>query len=149
MQVILLKDVKGLGKAGEVVKASDGYARNMLFPRKLAMEANEANLKVLERQRAEIEAQRAIDKQVAEDIKKKVESGAPLTIKSKAGEGGRLFGAITNQNIADAIKETYKIELDKKKIDLPSPIKQLGPAEAHLKLFPGITAVVKVNVEEL
>ena len=149
MQVILLKDVKGLGKAGEVVKASDGYARNMLFPRKLAMEANEANLKVLERQRAEIEAQRAIDKQVAEDIKKKVESGAPLIIKSKAGEGGRLFGAITNQSIADAIKETYKIELDKKKIDLPSPIKQLGSATATLKLFPGINASVKLDVIEL
>lgn len=149
MQVILLKDVKGLGKAGEVVKASDGHARNMLIPRKLAMEATEANLKALERKRAEIEAQRAIDKQVAEDIKKKVEAAAPIEIKTKAGEGGRLFGAITSQNIADAFKEVFKIEIDKKKIDLDQPIKQLGDAKAELKLFPGITATLKLVITEL
>ena len=82
MQVILLKDVKGQGKAGQVVKVSDGYARNMLLPKKLAMEATPANMKVLEKQRAQIEAQRAIDKQVAEDIKAKVEAeGAKVTLK--------------------------------------------------------------------
>ena len=148
MQVILLKDVKGLGKAGEVVKASDGHARNMLIPRQMAMEATPANLKALERKRAEIEAQRAIDKQVAEDIKKKVESGAPIEIKTKAGEGGRLFGAITSQHIADAFKEVYKIDIDKKKIDLDQPIKQLGDAQAQLKLFPGISATLKMKIVE-
>ena len=99
MQVILLKDVKGQGKAGQVVKVSDGYARNMLFPRQLAMEATPANMKILEKKRAQIEAQRAIDKQVAEDIKAKIESKT-VKVVSKAGENGRLFGAITSKDIA-------------------------------------------------
>ena len=148
MQLILLKDVKGLGKAGQVVKASDGYARNMLLPKKLAMEATDANLKALERNRAAIEAQRAIDKQVAEDIKAKVESAVPVVLETKAGEGGRLFGAITSQNIADAFYNEYKIELDKKKIELDQPIKQIGPAEVTLKLFPGVSAKLKLEVKE-
>jgi len=149
MQLILLKDVKGLGKAGQVVKASDGYARNMLLPKKLAMEATDANLKALERNRAAIEAQRAIDKSVAEDIKAKVEAAAPVVIETKAGEGGRLFGAITSQNIADAFFKEYKIELDKKKIELDQPIKQIGPAEVTLKLFPGVSAKLKLEVKEV
>ena len=149
MQLILLKDVKGLGKAGQVVKASDGYARNMLLPKKLAMEANEANLKTLERNRAAIEAQRALDKQVAEDIKAKVEAAAPVILETKAGEGGRLFGAVTSQNIADAFYKEYKIELDKKKIELDQPIKQIGPAEVTLKLFPGVSAKLKLEVKEV
>ena len=92
MKVILLKDVKGLGKAGEVANASDGYARNFLLPKGLVMEATENNLKILEKRRAEIEAQRAMDKAVAEDLKKKIEAAAPVDIYSKAGENGRLFG---------------------------------------------------------
>lgn len=149
MQLILLKDVKGLGKAGQVVKASDGYARNMLLPKKLAMEATDSNLKALERNRAAIEAQRAMDKAVAEDVKKKVEAADAVVIEAKAGEGGRLFGAITSQNIADAFFKEYKIELDKKKIDLEQPIKQIGPAEVTLKLFPGVSAKLKVEVKEI
>ena len=124
MQVILLKDVKGQGKAGQVVKVSDGYARNMLFPRQLAMEATPANMKILEKKRAQIEAQRAIDKQVAEDIKAKIESKT-VKVVSKAGENGRLFGAITSKDIADAIQKEFLVELDKKKIDLDAPIKQV------------------------
>ena len=146
MKVILLKDVKGLGKAGDVVNASDGYARNFLLPKKLVMEATDANLKILEKRRAEIEAQRAIDKAVAEDIKKKVEAAEPVVIESRAGEGGRLFGAVTSKDIADAFYKVYKIELDKKKIVMDTPIKQEGPATVELKLFQGITAKLKLNV---
>ncbi|MBR5640962.1 MAG: 50S ribosomal protein L9 [Firmicutes bacterium] len=146
MQVILLKDVKGQGKAGQVVKVSDGYARNMLFPRQLAMEATPANMKVLERKREQIEAQRAIDKQVAEDIKAKIESKTVKVI-SKAGENGRLFGAVTSKDIAEAIQKEFLIELDKKKIDLEGPIKQTGITEVVLKLFPGVQAKCKVDVE--
>ena len=124
MQVILLKDVKGQGKAGQVVKVSDGYARNMLFPR---------------------QAQRAIDKQVAEDIKAKIESKT-VKVVSKAGENGRLFGAITSKDIADAIQKEFLVELDKKKIDLDAPIKQVGLSEVTLKLFPGVQAKCKVDV---
>ena len=146
MQVILLKDVKGQGKAGQVVKVSDGYARNMLFPRKLAMEATPANMKVLEREREKIEAQRAIDKQVAEEIKAKIESKTVRVI-SKAGENGRLFGAVTSKDIAEAIQKEFLVELDKKKIDLDAPIKQTGITEVTLKLFPGVQAKCKVDVE--
>ena len=146
MQVILLKDVKGQGKAGQVVKVSDGYARNMLFPRKLAMEATPANMKVLEREREKIEAQRAIDKQVAEEIKAKIEAKT-VRVVSKAGENGRLFGAVTSKDIAEAIQKEFLVELDKKKIDLDAPIKQTGITEVTLKLFPGVQAKCKVDVE--
>ena len=149
MQVILLSDVKGLGKAGQVVKASDGYARNMLFPKKLAMEATEGNIKALERKRAELEAKRAMDKAVAEDVKKKVEAAGTLVIKRKAGDGGKLFGAVTSQDIADEFKKLYLIELDKKKIELANPIKTLGETSATLKLFQGVSATLKILVEEL
>ena len=145
MQVILLKDVKGQGKAGQVVKVSDGYARNMLLPKKLAMEATPANMKVLEKQRAQIEAQRAIDKQGAEDIKAKVEAKT-VKVVTKAGENGRLFGAITSKDIAEAIQKEFLIELDKKKIDLDAPIKQTGVTEVTLRLFPGVQAKCKVDV---
>ena len=145
MQVILLKDVKGQGKAGEVVKVSDGYARNMLFPRQLAMEATPANMKVLEKKKAQIEAQLALDKQAAEEIKAKVESGT-VTIVSKAGENGRLFGAITSKDIAEAIQKEFQVELDKKKIELDAPIKQAGAVQVVLKLFPGVQAKCKVDV---
>ncbi len=146
MKVILLQDVKGLGKAGQVANASDGYARNFLIPKKLVMEATEGNLRQLERQRAEIEARRAMDKAVAEDLRKKIEAAAPVTIESKAGTGGKLFGSVTSKDIADAFFEAYKVELDKKKIVLDNPIKQPGPAEVELKLFTGITAKLKLNV---
>ena len=145
MQVILLKDVKGLGKAGEVAKVSDGYARNKLIPGKLVMEATAANLKVLEKRRAEIEAQRALDKSVAEDVKAKLEAQT-ITVKSKAGEGGRLFGAITSKDIADQIEKDFKIVLDKKKIELSAPIKQAGENQVELKLFQGVAAKIRVNV---
>ena len=146
MQVILLKDVKGQGKAGEIVKVSDGFARNMLFPKKLAMEATPANMKILEKKKAQIEAQRAIDKQVAEDIKAKVEAKT-VKIVSKAGESGRLFGAVTSKDIAEAIQKEFLVELDKKKIDLDAPIKQVGVSTVTLKLFPGVTAKCRIDVE--
>ncbi|MBQ1525411.1 MAG: 50S ribosomal protein L9 [Firmicutes bacterium] len=147
MQVILLKDVKGSGKAGEVVKVSDGYARNMLIPKKLAMEATEANLKTLERKRAEIEAQRALDLSVAQDLKARLEKTNGVDIEVKAGDNGRLFGAITSQDIADAFEQLYMIKLDKKKIVLDNPIKTTGTHDIELKLFPGVSARVKVNVK--
>jgi len=146
MEVILLKDVRGLGKAGEKVKASDGYARNMLFPKKLAMEATPANLKVLERQRQEIEARRAMDTAVAEDLKKKLEN-ATVTINAKSGGNGRLFGAVTAADISAALKDQMKIEVDKKKIDLDAPIKAEGSYTVDIKLYQGISAKCTVTVQ--
>ena len=145
MQVILLKDVKGLGRAGEVAKASDGYARNKLIPQGLVMEATPANLRALEKKKAEIEAQRAFDKQVAEETKAKVEA-VKLVIKSKAGENGKLFGAITAKDIAEALEKDHKIFLDKKKVDLDAPIKSLGETVVDLKLFTGVVAKCHVEV---
>lgn len=145
MQVILLADVKGQGKAGQLVKVSDGYARNMLFPRKLAMEATPANIKALEKKKAEEEAARAAEKQAAEEVKGKIEAKT-VTLKAKGGDNGRLFGAITSQDIAEAIKKELGVDVDKKKIDLGAPIKQAGETEVTLKLFPGIQAKCKVNV---
>lgn len=146
MQVILLKDVKGIGKAGEVAKVSDGYARNLLLPKKLAMEATTANLNLLKRKKQEIEAQREVDLSRAQELKEQIEK-TTITIKTKAGEGGRLFGAITSKDIADVLEGEYKIVVDKKKIVLESPIKQVGLAEVEVKLFPGVSAVCKVHVE--
>ncbi len=146
MQVILLKDVKGLGKAGQMVKASDGYARNFLFPKKLAMEATDANIALLEKQKKQIEAQRAMDIQVAEEMRGKIESAKPLKLVGKAGDNGKLFGAITAQDIADAFKKEYLVEIDKKKIVLDSPIKNLGPAEVMVKLYQDISAKLKLEV---
>ncbi len=145
MQVILLKDVKGLGRAGEVAKASDGYARNKLIPEGSVMEATPANLRALEKRKAEIEAQRAFDKQVAEETKTKVEA-VTVKIASKAGENGKLFGAITAKDIAEALEKDHKIFLDKKKVDLDAPIKTLGETDVQLKLYTGVVAKCHVEV---
>ncbi len=146
MQVILLEDLKNKGRAGDVVKVNDGYARNMLIPKGIAMEATPANMKLLEKKREKIEAQRAMDLERAQEIKEKIEAGM-VTVKAKAGESGRLFGAVTSQDIAEAIKETFGFELDKKKVELPAPIKEIGISSVDIKLFSGVVAKCKVQVE--
>jgi len=146
MQVILLKDVKGIGRAGEVVKVSDGHARNLLLPKKLAMEATDSNLNLLKRKKQEIEAQREVDLSRAKELKEQLEK-VTITLKTKAGDSGRLFGAITSKDITDVLEKDYNMVVDKKKVVLDSPIKQTGLTEVEVKLFPGISAVCKVNVE--
>ena len=145
MQVILLEDIKGTGKSGDIVKVSDGYARNMLLPKGKAIEATEQNKRQLEKKKA-LEAQKkAEEKAAAEELKKKLEE-ITLELKTKAGEGGKVFGSITNQNIADELKKTTGIEIDKKKIQLSAPIKQVGLTEVDVKLYQEITGKLKVNV---
>jgi large subunit ribosomal protein L9 len=146
MQVILLQDVKGIGRAGEVVKVSDGHARNFLIPRKVAMEATQANLKTLERRKQEIEAQREVDQARATELKEQIE-GKTVHLLTKAGEGGRLFGAITSKDIADVLEKDFSIVIDKKKIVMEAPIKQVGLSEVEIKLFPGVSALCKVDVK--
>lgn len=146
MQVILLHDVKGIGRAGEVVKVSDGHARNLLIPKKQAMEATPANLKTLERKKKEIEAQRELDQTRAGELKEQIQ-GKTVSLSAKAGEGGRLFGAITSKDIADALQKDFGILIDKKKIAMDSPIKQTGLSEVEIKLFPGVSALCKVDVK--
>ena len=140
MIVILTKDVKGTGKAGEVVKVSDGYARNMLIPKGMAKEATEGNIRNLEKQKAI-----AAEKPAAQEQAKILEK-ITLEIKTKGGDSGKLFGSITSKDIADALLKQEDIKVDKKKIDLGSPIKQAGETQVTVKLFPEVTAVLKVNV---
>ena len=144
MVVILLKDVKGTGKAGEVVKVSDGYARNRLIPKGLAKEATEGNIRNLEKQKEIADEKRAEQKAAAQKQAEKINE-ITLTIRSKGGESGKLFGSITSKDIADALQEQENIKVDKKKIVLDSPIKQTGSSEVTVKLFPEVTAVLKIN----
>ena len=146
MIVILKQDVQGTGKAGEVVKVSDGFARNMLIPRGLALEATEGNVRSLEKQQ-ELQRKKAAESKAhaeaqAEDLKSK-----KVVIKAKAGDGGRLFGAITSKDISEAIKEQLKFDIDKKKIELESPIKSVGTYSVNLKLYPEVKGSLSVEVE--
>lgn len=147
MKVILLQDVKSLGKKGEIVNVSDGYARNMILPKKLGVEATSKNLNdlKLQNQHADKVAQEQLDaaKQLAEDIKDKV-----VEVKIKAGEGGRTFGSVSTKEIAAAIKEQWKLDIDKKKMQLSDPIRSLGTVEVPVKLHPKVTGMIRVKVTE-
>ena len=147
MKVILLEDVKSLGKKGEIVNVSDGYARNMILPKKLGLEATRKNLNdlKLQNQHAEKVAQENLEaaKKFAEELKdKKVE------VKMKSGEGGRTFGSISTKEISEAAKKQLNLELDKKKMLLKDPIKALGTYEVQIKLHPQVTGTFTVHVSE-
>ena len=146
MEVILKKDVKGTGKAGDIVKVSDGFARNRLIPSGDAVEATEANKKMMERQNAKRLEQLAQDKADAEALAAKL-SKDQIVLKTKVGEGGRLFGSITSMDIADAIKEQTGEEIDKRKVVLDKPIKETGVFDVEVKLFTDVSAKVEVKVE--
>lgn len=145
MIVILNRDVKGTGKAGDVVKVSDGYARNMLLPRGYATEATEGNIRSLEKQKAVLAEKKAAEKQAAQELAEKI-NATEVVIKTKAGENGKIFGSITSKDIADALKEQKKIIVDKKKIQLDNPIKGIGEMTVNIKLYPEVTAKLKVSV---
>ena len=147
MKVILLEDVKSLGKKGEVVNVSDGYARNMILPKKLGLEATPKNLNDLKLQKAHEDkvAQENLDaaKAFAEELKDK-----QVTVGIKVGEGGRTFGSISAKEIAEAAKAQFGYELDKKKLQLSAPIKELGTTMVPIKLHPKVTGELKVVVKE-
>ena len=144
MKVILLEDVKGSGKSGEVVKVSDGYARNMLIPRGLAVEATPQNIKQLEKKKEAIAKKFAEDKAAALEMKKKLEE-VTVEVKTRAGQNGKVFGSVTSADIAEALK-AQGFDIDKKKIQLESPIKTTGTAEVNVKLFTEVAGKIKVNV---
>lgn len=146
MIVILKQDVQGTGKAGDIVKVNDGFARNMLIPRGLAVEATDGNVRSLEKQKALQEKKNAEAKANAERISENLKN-KKVIIKAKAGEGGRLFGAITSKDIADAIKEQLGLTYDKKKIELDSPIKTLGTYSVDIKIYPEVKGTLAVEVE--
>ena len=145
MIVILNRDVKGTGKAGDIVKVSDGYARNMLLPKGYAKEATEVNVRNLEKQKALAAEKKAEEKAAARVLAEKI-NAVSVVIKTKAGEGGRIFGSITSKDISDALAEQQKITVDKKKIQLDSPIKQTGELTVDIKLYPEVMAKLKVTV---
>lgn len=147
MKVILLEDVKSLGKKGEIVNVSDGYARNMILPKKLGLEATSKNLNdlKLQNQHAEKVAQENLEaaKKFAEELKDK-----KIEVKMKSGEGGRTFGSISTKEIAEAAKKQLDLDLDKKKMILKDPIKALGTYEVQIKLHPQVTGTFTVHVSE-
>ena len=146
MVVILLKDVKGTGKAGDVVKVNDGYARNMLIPKGLAKEATQGNVRNLEKQKAIAEEKRAEEKAAAQKKADELEK-IVLTVPSKGGENGKLFGSVTSMDIAKALQEQEGIAIDKKKIEMPEgPIKQAGTSQVIVKLYQDVSAKIRVKV---
>lgn len=146
MEVILKKDVKGTGKEGDVVKVSDGFARNKLIPGGLAVEATEANKRAIAREKAKAAEKFAQDKEAAEQLAARL-TAAPVIVKTKVGDNGKLFGSITSMDIAQAVSEQLGTEVDKKKIVLDKPIKEVGETEVTVKLFQDVAAKVKVVIE--
>lgn len=147
MKIILLKDVKGLGKEGDLVNAKDGYARNYLLPRELAKEATEGNVKVLKEQKKSEKLKKEAERERALELKEKLEE-ITVEIMGKAGEGGRLFGSITSKDIADELSKQHKIKIDKKKLVLDDNIKTIGTTLVDVKVFTEITAKLRVKVVE-
>jgi len=145
MKVILLEDVKGTGKKGQVVNASDGHARNFLFPRKLAIEATDANLHSLNTQQKKAEHKVAQEVKAAQEIAEKLQAKA-VVINAKVGDKGRMFGSITNKEVAEAIQSQLGVTVDKKKIVLTEQVKAVGKYTATAKLHPQVSAVVEFEV---
>ncbi len=147
MKVILLQDVKSLGKRGELVEASDGYARNYLLPRKLAKEANAQAMNEYKNAENSKQYKIATQKAQAEGYKKQLE-GKVFKMTARAGQGGKLFGSITSKQVAEEIKKQYNIVVDKRKVVLECDIKEYGTYKAEVKLFTGISANIDIRVSE-
>ena len=146
MQIILLEDVRSLGKKGTVVKVNDSYGRNYIIPRKLGVEANAANLNDLKLQNANMEKLEAAKMASAREVKEKLD-GRTFTVRIKAGKDGKTFGSVTGKEVAKAIMDEAKIEIDKKKIVM-EPVKALGEQHVKLKLHKDINAEILLKVEE-
>lgn len=147
MKVVLLADVKGSGKKGELVNVSDGYARNFLFPKKLAKEANAQALNELKNAEESKAFKIKQETEAAQASADKI-NGKSVSILAKAGQGGKLFGSVTAKEIAEAIKKQYGVDVDKRKIDTKGDMKAFGTYECEVKLYSGITATVKAVVME-
>ncbi len=147
MEVILQKDVKGLGKKGEVVTVADGYGRNFLLPRGLAVLATAGNIKQADLEKEAQKQKRERELKEAQEVAARIQ-GQKLQIATKVGESGKLFGSITSQEIADRLKRQYKVEIDKRKIELEEPIKSVGKHPIKIKLHPKVQVEIIVQVTE-
>lgn len=145
MKVVLLQDVKSLGKKDTIVNVSDGYARNFLFPKNLAVEATDGRMREIDDKKSSEQNRKNKELQAAKDLADKL-SKVEVNIKTKAGENGKLFGSITSKDIADAIKSQHKIEVDKKKLVLSDPIKSAGSHQVEIKVYPEVSAKVTVKI---
>ena len=145
MKVILLDNIKGVGKKDEVINASDGYARNYLLPKKLAVEANAENMSKLNNKKEAANYKKDVEKQNAEELAKKLK-GIMLKVKVKDEENEKIFGGVTSKEISDNLKSQYNFDIDKKKIELKETIKTLGSFNVIIKLFEGVVANLKIEV---
>ncbi|KGK89387.1 50S ribosomal protein L9 [Desulfosporosinus sp. HMP52] len=148
MKVILQADVKGTGKKGQILEVADGYARNFLFPKKLAVEATTGNINDISHKKAVEERRKVKEKEDAVLLGNKL-STLKVEVKTKTGEGGRLFGSVTSKEIADALKKQHGVEIDKRKLDLKEPIKALGSYEVNVKVHPEVIAKLQVHVSSI
>jgi len=146
MKVILLQDVQGVGEAGAVASVADGYARNFLLPRKLAISATSGNLKNLEQHRSTVKRRQLAEAGTASALAERL-TGVTLKLKAKAGEAGRLYGSITNAMVAEALAAQHGIDVDRRHISFPHPIKMLGSHEATVHLHKDVQANLGVEVE--
>lgn len=147
MKVILLQDVKGTGLKGQIINVAEGYARNFLFPRKAAIEANDSNMKELERQKGLVDAKKAQELAEARALGAKLKD-LQVVVHAKTGGGNRLFGAITNKDIGDALEKNHGIVLDRRKIEIKGAIKTLGEQEVVVRLHPEVVLTIKIMVAE-
>jgi large subunit ribosomal protein L9 len=145
MKIVLREDVDNLGRKGDMLEVADGYARNYLVPRGLALKASKGIVKQAESMRRSREVREVRDRAAAEEVAAKI-SGASVTITARAGEGGKLFGSVTSSDIADAVLAQSGVEIDRRKIDLVEPLKELGPAELTVRLHSGVDATIHVEV---
>ena len=145
MKVILKSDIKGVGKKYQIINANDGYARNFLFPKNLAVPADKENMAKLNSKQKANEYKRGVELQEAKKLADRINTLA-LEIKIKAGENGKIFGSVTSKEISENLKSKYKIEIDKKKIDLKEPIKTLGSFNVPIKLYEGVIAKLKIEI---
>ena len=147
MEIVLLEDVKALGKKGQIVKVNDGYARNFILPKKLGVEATSKNLNDLKLQKANAAKVAAEQLAAAKELAEKIKA-VSVTLKMKAGEGGKAFGSVSSKEIAAAAAEQLNLDIDKKKLVLPEPIKTVGNHEVPVKLHKDVTAKLTVKVTE-
>ncbi len=145
MKVILKSDIKGVGKKDQIINANDGYARNYLFPKNLAVPADKENMAKLNSKQKANEYKKGVEIEEAKKLADKINTLA-LEVKIKAGENGKIFGSVTSKEISENLKSKYNIEIDKKKIDLKEPIKTLGSFNVNIKLYEGVTAKLKVKI---
>lgn len=148
MKVILKADIKGVGKKNEIINASDGYARNFLFPKNLAVEANSENMSKLQAQKDSTQYKKDVEKEEAKKIAEKMKN-IIVRVEVKAGENGKIFGGVSAKDIAENLEKQHNIKIDKKKIDLKETIKTLGVHIIDIKLYEGVIGKIKIDVRSI